>query len=466
MFEKLGAFLLVFQVLVFCYFVIVNSAYTFFTLLSLRDIRKYAFTVTRHHIRSLLSGVFYKPLSIIVPAYNEEYTIVASVRSLLSLQYPEYEIIVVNDGSTDRTLEKLIKEFRLVKIEKSIRLVIRHKPIKDVFISLDHPNLLVINKENGGKADALNAGINVSQYPIFCSIDADSLLENEALLRSARLFVEDREIIATGGIVRVLNGSTIKNSMVSEIKAPRKIIECFQAVEYVRAFLSGRTAWSHFRSLLIISGAFALFRKDVVLRVKGYRHTVGEDMDLVVRLHKYCREKRLPYKIVFVPDPICYTQVPSDLRSLLRQRNRWHRGLIDSLFFSKKMFLNPRYGSIGMFGYLYFLFVEAFGPIIEFLGYTGVIIFFLLGYISREFAFLFFVVSILFGMWINIGSILLDDILYKRYKNLRDLLKLCLFAFLEMLGYRQLITMERVIATFEFWKSDWGKVKRQKIEAH
>ena len=464
MLEKIAIFLLVFQIVIFVYFLIVNGTYSFFTLLSLKDIKKYASTVTQHNIKTLLAGVFYKPLSIIVPAYNEEPTIIANIRSLLSLQYPEYEIIVVNDGSTDKTLEKLIKEFRLVKIEKSIRLIIRHKPIIDVFTSLDYPNMFVINKENGGKSDALNAGINASAYPIFCSIDADSLLEIEALLRAARLFAEDKKIIATGGIVRVLNGSRIENGVVTEIMAPRKAIECFQAVEYVRAFLSGRTAWSYFGSLLIISGAFGLFRKDMVLEIKGYRHTVGEDMDLVVRLHKYCREKKIPYKIVFVPDPICYTQAPSDLRSLLRQRNRWHRGLIDSLLFCRKMFLNPKYGNIGVFGYLYFLFIEALGPIIEFLGYIGVILFYIFGYISKEFAFLFFVVAVLWGMWINVGSILLDDILYKRYKSLKDLLKLSLFGFLEMLGYRQLITMERVIATFEFWRKDWGKAKRQEIK--
>ncbi len=465
MLEGLAVFLLVFQLVIFVYFLIVNGSYSLFTALSLIDIKKYALTVTRYNIKTLLTGVFYKPLSIIVPAYNEEPTILANIRSLLALQYPEYEIIVVNDGSTDKTLKKLIEEFRLVRIEKSIRLVIKHKPILDVFMSLDHPNLIVINKANGGKADALNAGINASGYPIFCSIDADSLLGIEALLRAARLFAEDKKIIATGGIVRVLNGSKIENGgVVTEIMAPKKAIECFQAVEYVRAFLSGRTAWSHFGSLLIISGAFGLFRKDMVLAIKGYRHTVGEDMDLVVRLHKHCRENKIPYKIVFVPDPICYTQAPSDLRSLLRQRNRWHRGLIDSLLFSRKIFLNPRYGSIGIFGYLYFLFIEALGPIIEFLGYIGVVLFYLFGYISREFAFLFFVVAILWGMWINVGSILLDDILYKRYKSLKDLLKLSLFGFLEMLGYRQLITMERMVATFEFWRKDWGKARRQEIK--
>lgn len=463
MFRNTAYYFLYFQMLVIVYFVLANGTYTIFTLLALKDIRKYAAIVTRHNINTLLSSVFYRPLSIIVPAYNEESTILTSITSLLSLQYPEYELIIVNDGSTDKTMEKLRERFRLVKIEKVIRLTLKHKQIQGVYISLDHPNLIVLNKEKGGKADALNAGINVSNYPVFCSIDADSLLENEALLRAARLFVEDREIIATGGIIRVLNGSRIENGIVTEITAPKKALECFQAVEYIKGFLSGRTAWNHFNSLLIISGAFGIFRKDVVCAVNGYRDSVGEDMDLVVRLHKHCREQKLPYKIVFIPDPICFTQVPSDFKSLLEQRNRWHRGLIDSLLFSKKMFLNPRYGSVGIFGYLYFGFLEGLGPIVEFFGYLGFIFFFLFGYVNSDFALLFFVVAILWGMWINIGAVLLDDILYKRYKSLNDLLKLCLFGFFEMLGYRQIMTIERMLATFMFWRKNWEKTKRQKI---
>lgn len=456
--------ILLIQLIVFIYFIWLNGTYTIFTLLSLKEIRKYFFTLTYHNVKTILSSVFYRPLSIIVPAYNEESTIVANLKSLMSLKYPQYEVILVNDGSTDKTMEKLIAEFKLIEMKKPLRLVIKHKPIRRVLISLDHTNLTVIDKDNGGKTDALNAGINASNYPLFCSIDADSLLEQEGLLRAARLFAEDKKVIATGGIVRVLNGSTLEDGIITEVKAPKKAVECFQAVEYTRGFLSGRTAWSLLGNLLIISGAFALFRKDVVQAVGGYRDTVGEDMDLVVRLHKHSREKKLPYRILFVPDPVCYTQAPSDLRSLLKQRNRWHRGLIDSLLFSKKMFFRPKYGSIGIFGFPYFLFIEALGPIVEFLGYTLFILFLILGLISWEFALLFFAIAILWGMWINIGSVLLDNILYKRYGSLRDILKLCLFGFFELLGYRQLITLERLVATFGFKRKEWGQPKRQEIE--
>lgn len=455
--------LLSLQLLVFLYFVAVNGTYTLFTLISLKDIRGHLATISRQELTTILSSVFYRPLSIIVPAYNEEETIVSTVRSLLLLKYPEYEVIVVNDGSTDNTLTSMVREFRLIRAEKPIGLALAHEPIEEIYVSPEYPNLTVVCKKNGGKADALNAGINVSRYPIFCSIDADSLLENDALLRAAKLFVEDREIIATGGIVRVLNGCSVENGTVTKVKAPRRIIECFQAVEYTRGFLSGRTSWSFFDSLLIISGAFGLFRKDMVLAVNGYRKSVGEDMDLVVRLHRHCRENRIRYKVAFVPDPVCWTQVPADLVSLLKQRNRWQRGLIDSLFRSKRMFFNPRYGKVGLFGYPYFLFIEALGPTIEFLGYCLFIVFFLLGLISPPYVLLFFILAVVWGMWINLGSIILDNLVYRRYQGVGDLLKLSLFSALEFLGYRQLLVVERVLATLMCWKKEWDKPKRQEI---
>lgn len=466
MLEGITLVLLAFQCVIFVYFIVVNGVYTLFIALSLREIRRYAATVISGRLTSFLSGMWYRPISILVPAYNEESTIVANVRSLLALHYPEFEVIVINDGSQDNTLGKLLEEFRLEKIDQPICRRLQHKRIKGVYASAEYPSLVVVDKENGGKADALNAGINVSRFPLFCCIDADSILENESLVRASRLFVEDMRVIATGGIVRVLNGCRMEKGMVQEVRAPRRAIECFQAVEYTRGFLSGRTSWNVFGSLLLISGAFGVFRKDMVLEIGGYRaNTVGEDMDLVVRLHRYCRSHKIPYKVVFVPDPVCWTQVPSDLLSLLKQRNRWQRGLIDSLWFSKEMFCNPRYGAAGLLGYPYYVFVEALGPLVEFCGYFGFILFFLFGYVNRDVALLFFVVAVLWGMWINVGSILLDNWLYKRYKGLKDILILCFYSVVEFAGYRQVIATERLFATFQVWKRSWGKPKRQEISS-
>ncbi len=463
MLEAVAYFLLGFQLFILIYFTLVNSIYTFFIAVSFWYMARYAFMVYRENLEMMISNVFYRPISIIVPAYNEEDTIVENIKSLLRLHYPEFELVVVNDGSTDATLEKMKKSFRLVRMDKPVRLVLKHKPIRGVYVSLDYPNLVVVDKENGGKADALNCGINVSNYPLFCCIDADSVLEESALLRASRLFVEDKRIIATGGTVRVLNGCVVREGKVVEVRVPKKLIETFQVIEYTRGFLIGRVAWNLFNSLMIISGAFGIFRKDMVLKVGGYRHTVGEDMDLVVRLHRYCSEEEIPYKMVFIPDPMCWTQVPSDMESLLKQRNRWHRGLIDSLLYSRKMFINPKYGWVGVFGYPYFVFVEALGPVVEFTGYVGMVLFYLFGLLSREFAVLFFLVAFLWGILISVGALLLDNLLYRRYGRLRDLIKLCLLSIPESLGYRQVIVMERFVATFQFWYRAWGKPKRMKL---
>jgi len=454
----------VLQILIFLYFMIVNGTYTLLTVISMKDIRDHLNTKSERSIKNIMSTAFYRPLSIIVPAHNEQKIIATTVKSLLSLSYPEYEIIVVDDGSTDSTMEELIRNFRLVRVEKPISIVLQHEPVTAVYYSLDYENLTVVGKNNGGKSDALNAGINFSRFPLFCSIDADSLLENDALLLAARHFVEDREVVATGGIVRVLNGCTLEDGAVTLVKAPKKAIECFQAVEYTRSFLSGRTSWSFLGSLLIISGAFAIFRKDMVMAIEGFRKTVGEDMDIVVRLHRHCRQNRIRYKILFVPDPVCWTQVPADLKSLLKQRNRWHRGLIDSLWKNRGMLFNPRYGKVGFIGYPFFFFIETLGPAVEFLGYALFVVLFFLGWINKEFVLLFFFLAIVWGMWLNLGSIILDNMIYRRYDRVGDLIKLFVFGLLEYLGYRQLIVVERFIATILFWRKGWGKPKRQEMK--
>lgn len=455
--------LLAWQLLVLVYFLFINGSYTLATIISLFDIRGQLAIATRQHIQDLVTGTFYRPITIIVPAFNEEMTIVTTVTLLLKLRYPEFEIVVVNDGSNDETMARLTEAFRLVQIQHPVATLLPHQPIRAQYTSLIHGSLTVIDKGNGGKADALNAGINVSKYPLFCSVDADSILDSDALMRAAKLFVEDQQVIATGGIVRVLNGCTIRNGRVAEVRAPRRWIECFQSVEYIRGFLTGRTSWNFFNGLLIISGAFGIFRKDMVQAVGGYRVTVGEDMDLVVRLHRHCRREKIPYKVQFVPDPVCWTQVPDDYRSLLKQRNRWQRGLIDSLWHNRGMFLNPRYGSIGLLVFPHFLIFEALGPLIEFIGYLGFILFYWFDLIDYDFALLFLLFAIIWGIWLNIGAIALDNLIFRRYRSIGDLIKLSFFGLIEFAGYRQLMVVERLFATLTCWRHGWGKPLRQEL---
>lgn len=450
------------QGIIFAYFLAINSTYTLLILFALKDIIQHSYlSTTRGARRLLLSDSYYKPVSVIVPAYNEAEVVSNSVKSLLNLHYPEFEIIVVNDGSTDETIAVLKRDFKLRPSVKPVRLQVPHAAIKGIYVSEDYPNLLVVDKENGGKADAINAGINVSSFPLFCSIDADSLLEPDAVLKASKLFIEDDELIATGGIVRVINGCKVKDGAVIDIELPEKTMEAIQVLEYTRAFLSGRTGWNLLKSLLIISGAFGVFRKDMVLAVNGYRKTVGEDMDLVMRLHRHCLENKIPYKIFFVPDPVCWTQVPYTLPILRRQRNRWHRGLIDCLRSNRVMILNPKYGKVSLFAVSYFLFVEVFGPILELLGYISIPIFYLFGVLNTKFLLLLVAVAILWGISINIAAIFLDNFNYRRYRKNSDILRLCLLSIVEFFGYREIMLLERVKATFSFRETSWGKQERK-----
>jgi cellulose synthase/poly-beta-1,6-N-acetylglucosamine synthase-like glycosyltransferase len=462
MLEHLAQFLLVFQWVIFGYFLMLNVTYTGITLYAFRHVfvgRAAAGGLLQ--LRHRMAGANARPISVIVPAYNEALTIIDTVLSALNAQYPEHEVIVVDDGSTDDTLARLLAHFDARPVERPVLRQLEHRPVSASYLSASHPNLWILSKHNGGKADALNAGIEFSGYPLVCAIDADTLLEQDALLRLGQQFNYDKRLVALGGAVRVLNGCTVEGAQVIDRRAPRGVIECTQAAEYIRGFLAGRVTSQRFRSLLIISGAFGLFRKDLLLAIGGYRRTVGEDMDVVMRLHRHCRDHHIDYHVGFVPEPVCWTQVPSDLGSLLQQRNRWQRGLVDSLWHNRGMCFNPRYGIVGMLGFPYFLFFELLGPVIEFSGYACFIVLSLLGQVDAAIALLFFVVAVLWGMWLNVAAALIDSLVLHRYRRLTDTLRIAVYGSLEFLGFRQLLTVERLIGTFHVRHSGWGRVRRQ-----
>jgi cellulose synthase/poly-beta-1,6-N-acetylglucosamine synthase-like glycosyltransferase len=360
-------------VVVLAYFTVLNAIYVLFTALAWRTIV--------HHLRergyAAEEEAFASPLtpavSVLLPAFNEEAGIVESVRSLLRLRYPRLEIVVVSDGSTDATLERLRGAFDLVPVRKALRHDVATKPVRAAYVSRRHPEILVLDKENGGKADALNAATLAASHAFVCAVDADAVLEEDALLRAAQPLIDDPDrVVATGGIVRLANGCRIEHGQVLSIGLPRSRLAMFQVVEYFRAFLVGRVGWSRLRSLLIISGAFGVFRRDVVEAVGGWwPDTVGEDAELVVRMHRYLRERGEDYRIAFVPDPVCWTEVPETLRTLSRQRRRWQRGLAEALWRHRVMLANPRYGPIGLAAFPYFVVFELLGPLIELLGYLA-----------------------------------------------------------------------------------------------
>lgn len=447
------------------FFVFVNVFYFSMYAISFGAIvtylRRHAFCDYRVIMQSELTPA----VSILAPAFNESATCIESVNSLLKLNYPTAEVIFINDGSKDNTLEMMLTEFDLLRTERAYFPTIATKPVRGIYISRrpEYKNLIVVDKQNGGKADALNVGINVSRYSLVCAIDADSILEDDALLKVAKPFLDDERVIAVGGIVRIANGCKIERGHVTDVRLSHKFIPSFQVIEYYRAYLSGRMGWGAINGLLIISGAFGLFNRDIVLKVGGYKHdTVGEDMELVVRMHRYCLENNIPYRVEFVPDPVCWTEAPETLKILGRQRNRWHRGLLDTLLIHKKMLFNKRYKVLGLVSVPYFVFIELFGPVIEAIGYLAIGFGFYFGMVNFEIFVLFFVVSVIYGVMFSVSSVILEEISFHRYPRPQDLLKLLLLAIIENFGYRQITVWWRIKAFWDYARGvqSWGAMTR------
>ena len=465
-----GQVLIIFySVFIILYFLAINLSYLLLVVISFFGIRRISLMEKiADRDLSFRSG-FFKPLSIIVPAYNEEATIVETVRSTLALRYPDYEVIVVSDGSTDQTIKVLEEAFILKPGFFSYRAELTTKKINNIYRSIAHPNLIVIDKENGGKSDALNAGINVAQYPLFCNIDSDSLVDSDALLKVTDLFVKDWRVIAAGGTIRAANGALIENGKVKALRLSKKFWVRFQIVEYLRAFLFGRAGWSAIGGLLILSGAFSVFRRKAVIAAGGYRtNTIGEDMELVLRLQRTMKKIKRPYRVLFLADPVCWTQVPETYRGLKTQRRRWQRGLAESLFLNFDMFLNPRYGAVGMISFPFFLFFEFMGPLIETSGYLILIYALAQGLINWPFALLFFAAAIMLGVLLSTAALLVEEIFYRSYPKLRDVIILFAFAVLENCFYRQVHSWWRLlgIIDFVFKRGGWGTLSRQRFDYH
>lgn len=400
------------------------------------------------------------PISILCPAYNEAPTIADSLRSMLSLDYSNYEVVVINDGSTDKTLEVLKQAYELYPVPPSIKQTLKTAPVRQYYRSIKVPNLLVIDKENGGKSDALNAGINASEFPAFLACDADTLIEKKALRSLASAFLTSSNMVAVGGTIRVVNNCYVKNGEVTDVRFPRDIVPALQAIEYLRAFLLGRLGWNRLGGNLVISGALGLFDRELVKDAGGYKvGIVGEDMELIVRLHHYYMAIGKPKIIRFIADPLAWTEVPATTSSLGKQRERWHRGLIESLWLHKKMFFNPKYGRVGMIGFPFFAIGEMIAPFIEGIGIAGIIVGYLISAIDTEFIVMFFVAAWGVNILLNLAAILAEQLTYKRYSGLNDLSRMVVYAFAENVGFRQVTVWWRLKA---FWNvlrgvRSWGR---------
>jgi cellulose synthase/poly-beta-1,6-N-acetylglucosamine synthase-like glycosyltransferase len=452
------------QVAVLLYFLAVNGWYLVLLVSSLLELRRHMLLITDESRHLLLSSTLSPTISILAPAYNEEATIETSLRALLALQYPNLEVIVISDGSKDRTVQVLADKFDLVPVKTIYEQRIKTKPVRALYRSSSYPSLVVVDKENGGKADALNVGLSFARGDLVCAMDADTLIEADGLQRMVRPFLYATDVVATGGTIRVVNGSEVKFGRVTRTAVPSNLLAGVQVVEYLRAFLFGRLGWNRLGGNIIISGAFGLFQRDAVVDAGGYLHdTVGEDMELVLRLKRLSYEHGGPGKIAFVPDPVAWTEVPESTKVLGRQRDRWHRGLADVLWRHRRMMLNPRYGITGLFVYPYYAFVELLAPVIEAIGLVSLFLGLAFGVVDWYFAGLFYLTAYGLGTALTAFTLILEDLSFHRYETFRDRLLLFWWALIENLGYRQLTVYWRLRGLWKFvrGRKDWGVMERK-----
>ena len=432
--------------IILIYFVITNGTYTVLMVLSLYTVTLHSrYAARRSYYAQLAESPVTPPVALVVPALNEQDAIVATVLSLMDLHYPEKEIIVVDDGSTDETVQRLIERFELLKMDLIYRPVLQAKPVVAFYHNPRYPELIVISKENGGKPDAVNVGINMARSSYFCTVDADSIVEREALLRLiAPVLQSSVNTVVSGGVVRIANGCTVKDGRITEVDLPGSWLERCQVVEYIRTFLFGRPAWSFVGATFITSGAFCLMHKETVIGAGGLStETVTEDIDLVASLHRYLRQKKWKYRMVFTTDPICWTECPHSIGMFARQRRRWQLGLMQTVMKHNSMIFNPRYGALGISSIPFHAYVEAIGCLVEAMGTILVPFSFLIGAMPMALFMLIMTLAIGYGTLLSLGSVLLEETTLRRYPGLRHLVILIAFAVIENFGYRQIVTFFR-----------------------
>ena len=456
--------------LVLVYTVILVTFYLVLASISIWEMRKYMKKNCFVDYKYILSSPFAPGISLVAPAYNEGLTIIDNVKSLLSIMYNNFEVVVINDGSKDDTLAKMVDAFDLVKVDFGLQYHIQTKKVRGIYKSRNKAfkKLVVVDKENGGKADALNVGLNISKKDLVACIDVDCIIEPDALLKMVKPFMEDshdkREVIASGGVVRIANSCVIEEGRLIEVRLPDKFIARFQVLEYIRAFLLGRMAWSKLNGLLLISGAFGLFKREIAVASGGYNHnTVGEDMELVVRMRRFMHEQKRKYRVSYIPDPLCWTEAPSSYQILGRQRNRWARGTFETLKLHRKLFFNPKYGTMGMISYPFWFFFEWLAPFIETFGFILFLILALAGKVNWEFFIASFASVYTFAFFMSMFSLLAEEMSFFKYTNKRDVTKMILIAMIEPLWFHPRVVWWSIKGNLDLikGKKTWGEMTRQ-----
>lgn len=413
---------------------------------------------------------YYIPVSIIVPAHNEEITVVDTVKSLLMMDYRLYEIIVVDDGSTDQTMQVLVDAFQLQKVNRPINRQITCKKELNVFEGVINGfSIMLIQKENGGKADALNMGINASRFPYFVCMDADSVLQKDSLKSIVRPVLEDNSVAAVGGLVRISNCAVLNQGELIDYHMPWNPIVGMQILEYDRSFMASRILMDKFNGNLIISGAFGLFKREMVISIGGYDvSTMGEDMELVVKIHAFCRINKIDYSIKYAPDAICWSQCPSSIKDLKKQRRRWFIGLFQCLKKHNRIFMSPEFGVIGYVSYLYYLLYELLSPFIELFGIITMVLAYMVNLINVPFMIMFFLIYALYGAVLTITAFFARIYTQNIKLSFLDVIKSIYLCLVESLFFRFIQAFTRMTALFHYKKKKnvWGQIQRQKINLH
>lgn len=449
------------------YSVTLLAFYIFIGIYSIGETRQYLQKNSFTDYNVLASSPQAPSVSILAPAYNEGVTIIENVRSLLSIHYNQLQLIVINDGSKDDSLQKLISHYDLELTPSIYQEHIPTKKIRGIYKSRNpvYHKLLVVDKENGGKADSLNAGINIASGKYLVCIDADCILEQDALLKLIKPFMEEtgKPVIATGGVIRIANSCVVENGRLVDVNLPSRFLPRVQTLEYIRAFLLGRMAWSRLNGLLLISGAFGAFDREIVIRAGGYNtKTVGEDMELLVRMRRYMEECRIDYTVAYIPDPLCWTEAPESYKILGRQRNRWTRGTIETLKLHRKMFFNPRYRLLGMLSYPYWFFFEMLAPVAEFIGLLAFIFFMIIGIVDWPFFYALLLFIFTFGFLYSVFAILMEVYTFNQYRKRGDIAKLMLTALLEPFLFHPFVVWSAIRGYIDLFrkKKSWGEMVR------
>jgi cellulose synthase/poly-beta-1,6-N-acetylglucosamine synthase-like glycosyltransferase len=435
------------------YFIAANLVYTVLMCLSLYSVSLHAQYASQKRYRDMQDSPVTPPVAFIVPAYNEANAIVQSVLSLLDLNYPEKEIVVVDDGSTDGTVDRLIERFGLRRMDMIYREALKTKPVSAFYYNPETPALLVISVEHGGKPNALNAGINLARSPYFCTVDADSIIERDAMLRLMAPIVQSSEnTVVSGGIVRIANGCEVDHGIITKVELAKSWLERCQTVEYIRTFLFGRPGWSALNATFITSGAFCLLHKESVIEAGGFGlDTVTEDIDMIARLRRSLTDKKRKFRIVFTSDPVCWTEAPRTIKMLARQRRRWQLGLAQTVIKNWDMIFNPRFGAMGMLSMPFHAYLEAIGCVVEAMGTFLIPISYLVGAMPVSTFLVFMFLAVGYGTLLSMGSVVLEEITLRRYPSWKHVLVLMVYAVIENVGYRQMVTLFRAHGVLQYF---------------